>query len=183
MPPILLRIHNRPCIITGGDSRRVSQKQAGVRTGVSSWLGQTDVKRPFVAPSVALVASDLTTRAATLPITNSLRLLSRWDYRQFWVSTAVYLRIHCSGMLHCIGGYWFPVKQCKIPEDSNPPQCFISTVTKDSLNVVLLFISTVFLHSLINCHFIPVSKVLQSVLLSPTLQFSQRKFCMMNIWL
>lgn len=200
MPPILLRIHNRPCIITGGDSRRVSQKQAGVRTGVSSWLGQTGVKTPFVAPSVALVASDLTTRcAATLPITNSLRLLSRWDYRQFWVSTAVYLRIHCSGMLHCIGGYWFPtfwmmavpskhqgplqpVKQCKIPEDSNPPQCFISTVTKDSLNVVLLFISTVFLHSLINCHFIPVSKVLQSILLSPTLQFSQRKFCMMNIW-
>lgn len=49
--------HNRPCIITGGDSRRVSQKQAGIRTGVSSWLGQTGVKkRSFVAPSVAFVA-------------------------------------------------------------------------------------------------------------------------------
>lgn len=48
--------HNRPCIITGGDSRQVSQKQAGVRTGVSVWLGQTGVKRSFVAPSVALVA-------------------------------------------------------------------------------------------------------------------------------
>jgi len=72
----------------------VSQKQAGVRTGVSSWLGQTGVKRSFVAPSVALVAWDLTTRcAATLPVTNSLRLLSSWDYRQFWVCTAVYLRI------------------------------------------------------------------------------------------
>lgn len=142
---ILLKVncyHHRCHLFSYGYTQQTSYnywwwQQAGVHTGVSSWLGQTGVKRSFVA----LVAWDLTTRcAATLPITNSLRLLSSWDYRQFWVSTAVYLRSHYSGMLHCIRGYWFPTfRMTAVPskhQEPLSPWCSVKSQKTQILNNV-----------------------------------------------
>jgi hypothetical protein len=128
-----------------------------------SRAGQTAVGRTYVAPSVALVAWDLTTwHVATLPFTNSLRLLSSWDYRQGWVCAAMLPRTALLWdviLHHWVSGSnivnegrsfrtWGPTytaMQCNIPEDSNPQHCFISTmtnaVTTDWLNNVLLSIS------------------------------------------